>query len=121
MLFFKSCNKHLGSKNLNSNEKIQNNVMLRAILPKNLRYVSDSTKIWNDKYTEGLVTPDGDIISSGINIGSYDPGANAFIRFTAEVVDEDLACGSNTLVNWGRGTVGNVVLQDYASVIIQKE
>ena len=49
------------------------------------------------------------------------PEANAFIRFTAEVVDDDLALGSNTLVNWVQGTVGNVVLQDYASVIIQKE
>lgn len=108
-------------RNLNSNGEIQNNVMLRAILPQNLRYVSDSTKIWNEKHTEDLVTPDGDVISRGINIGHYMPGANAFVRFTAEIVDDDLAPGSNTLVNWVQGTVGNTVLQDYASVIIQKE
>lgn len=108
-------------KNLNSNGVIQENVMLKDILPSNLRYVPNSTKIWNDKFNDGLVTPDGDIIGCGINIGHYYPEANAFVRFTAEVVDEDLAYGSNTLVNWMQGSVGVATIQDYAGVILYKE
>lgn len=107
-------------KNTGKKGDLHENVMIRDVLPKNLRYVANTTRIWNINHTGDAVIPDGDIIGRGINIGSYDPGANAFIRFTAEVVDEDLACGSNTLVNWGRATVDNIVLQDYAGVVLNK-
>lgn len=108
-------------RNLNSNGEVQNNVMLRAILPKNLRYVANTTRIWNINHTGDAVIPDGDIVGHGVNIGSYDPGANAFVRFTAEVVDEDLAPGSNTLVNWVQGSVGDIAIQDYAGVVLYKD
>lgn len=107
-------------KNTGKEGDLHENVMIRDVLPKNLRYVANTTRIWNINHTGDTVIPDGDIVGRGVNIGSYDPGANAFIRFTAEVVDEDLACGSNTLVNWGRATVDNVVLQDYAGVVLNK-
>lgn len=107
-------------KNTGKEGDLHENVMIRDVLPKNLRYVANTTRIWNINHTGDAVIPDGDIVGRGVNIGSYDPGANAFIRFTAEVVDEDLACGSNTLVNWGRATVDNVVLQDYAGVVLNK-
>lgn len=107
-------------ENTSTKGEIQYDVMLKDVLPSNLRYVPNSTKIWNDKYDGGLVTPDGDIVGSGINIGHYKPGSNAFVRFTAEVVDDDLACGSNTLVNWAQVTVGDLVAQDYASVVLNK-
>lgn len=108
-------------RNLNSNGEIQNNVTLRAILPKNLRYIPESTKLWNINHTEALLTPDGDIVGRGVTIGNYYPEANAFVRFTAEVIDEDLAPGSNTLVNWVQGSVGDITIQDYAGVVLYKE
>lgn len=96
----------------------QNNVMIRNILPSNLRYVPGSTKIYNVKY-DGSTLSDG-ITTTGVNIGNYTGGSNAFIRFTARVVDDNLAHGSNTMVTWGQGGVGQKVLQDYAAVVVQK-
>lgn len=60
------------------------------------------------------------ITDYGINIGHYDKGANAYVRFTAEVVDKSLQCGSNTLVNWIQGSVGKKTIQDYATVVLNK-
>lgn len=108
-------------RNLNSNGEIQNNITLRAILPKNLQYVPESTKLWNINHTGELLIPDGDIVDRGVTIGNYYPEANAFVRFTAEVVDEDLAPGSNTLVNWVQGSVGDITIQDYAGVVLYKD
>ena len=54
------------------------------------------------------------------NIGNYTPNSNAYVRYTAEVVDENLACGSNTLVNWVKAGVGETTLQDYAAVVVNK-
>lgn len=96
------------------------NVMIRSVLPKNLRYVPGTTKLYNGEYESGVWVVEDTIIGNGINIGNYLPQANAYIRFTAEVVDEDLACGSNTLVNWAQGWVGSAAIQDYASVILNK-
>jgi len=106
----------------NTSDKQQNNVKIRDVLPKNLRYVENSTKLKNSTYPNGANIVDGkpsDILQ-GINIGNYAPGANAKIMFTAEVVDNDLACGSNTLVNWGQACVGDTTIQDYARVHLTK-
>jgi len=106
----------------NTSDKQQNNVKIRDVLPKNLRYVENSTKLKNSTYPNGANIVDGkpsDILQ-GINIGNYAPGANAKIMFTAEVVDNDLACGSNTLVNWGQAGVGDTTIQDYARVHLTK-
>ncbi len=107
-------------KNTSTKNEDQYDVMLKDILPKNLRYVPGSTKIWNEEFNGAQLIPDGDIVGTGVNLGHYKPGANAFVRFTAEVIDEDLTCGSNTLVNWAQVTVGSLVAQDYASVILNK-
>jgi len=106
----------------NTSDKQQNNVKIRDVLPKNLRYVENSTKLKNSTYPNGANIVDGkpsDILQ-GINIGNYAPGANAKIMFTAEVVDNDFACGSNTLVNWGQACVGDTTIQDYARVHLTK-
>lgn len=108
-------------RNTSTKGEKQDNVTIKDILPKNLRYVPDSTKFWNPEYTAATITPDGDIVTCGITIGNYYPDTNAFIRFSAEVVDEDLAIGSNTLVNWSQCGVGDVTIQDYACVEVQKE
>ncbi len=106
--------------NTNTDGQEQRNVMIKTVLPKNLRYVPGSTKLYNGNHPNGASVDQDTIITTGINIGHYAPNANAFIRFTAEVVDEDLAPGSNTLVNWVQGGVGSKTIQDYATVMIQK-
>lgn len=105
--------------NTNPNGQVQENVMVKTILPNNLRYVPGSTKLYNDKYNGAVVNQDT-IVTTGINIGHYGVGANAYVRFTAEVVDNSLACGSNTLVDWTQAGVSQKTLQDYATVVVNK-
>ena len=64
--------------------------------------------------------PENTITTSGVNIGSYNAKGNAFIRFTAKVVDKTLACGNNQLVNWASSTVSSKVTKDDASVMVAK-
>lgn len=103
----------------NTSENTQENVMIKDILPSNLEYVEGSTLIYNAKHDGASIDQDT-IVTDGINIGNYTPGSNAFIRFTAKVVDTDLADGSNTLVNWVQCGVGRITLQDYAAVVVKK-
>lgn len=108
----------------NTSEQNQYNVTIRDSLPANLQYVEGSTRLWNAEM-DGYTDRDDTITTTGVNIGSYGPGANAYVRFCAKIVDENLTDGSNTLVNWAKGTVnygteGEMVLQDFANVTIQK-
>lgn len=106
----------LQSGNAATNEaNIQKNVMIRDILPNNMVYVPNTTRLYNATYQNGtLVTPDGDLFTNAINIGSYGPQSNGYVFFVAEVVDKSLECGDNALVNWAQATVGNEVHQDRA-------
>ncbi len=107
-------------KNNSAENATHENVMIKDILPQNMKYVAGSTKLYNSTHPNGGTINQDDIITTGINIGNYTKGANAYIRFTAEVVDEKLQCGSNTMVNWVQGGVGNKTIQDYASVVVNK-
>lgn len=104
----------------NTSNEDQSDVMIRDSLPNNMEYVPGSTRLWNSKYT-GVTLDQDDIVTSGLKIGTYAPNSNAIIRFNAKVVDKDLKCGSNTLVNWGQGTVNGALVQDYANVHLNKE
>ena len=106
----------------NTDNFTQEDVVIRSVLPGNLQYVAGSTVLYNVNHPNGLVLDtDAVVADNGINIGAYTAGSNAYIRFTAKVVDEDLAWGSNTLVNWGRASVGETLQQDAASVIVQND
>ena len=59
--------------------------------------------------------------TSGINIGSYGVNGNAYVRFTAKVVNKSLACGNNQLVNWASSTVNSKVTKDDASVMVKRD
>ena len=106
----------------NTSNQRQDNVQVRDILPSNLRYVEGSTRLKNALFPDILYITDGDPsdVLHGINIGNYEAGANAHIMFTAEVVDDNLTRGKNTLVNWGQSSVGEKTLQDNASVNVSK-
>ena len=105
----------------NTSDTTQENVVISDVLPANVKYVAGSTVLYNVNHPSGLVLDTDAIVEdNGINIGAYTAGSNAFIRFTAEVVDNDLECGSNTLVNWGQASVGETMLQDHAEVVLTK-
>lgn len=105
----------------NTSDKRQEGVVIRDVLPSNLRYVPGSTKIKNESHPKVDRVPEDYLVEGGLAVGNYGPNANVYILFTAEVVDENLACGSNTMVNWGRASVGDKVIQDYARVVVQKD
>lgn len=105
----------------NLNNRTVSDVRVRDILPTNLVYIPGSTKLYNSNNPDGRdIGEDTVATTTGINIGHYDEGANAYIRFTARVVDATLEVGSNTLVSWSQACVSGVTLQDYATVTLQK-
>ena len=97
-----------------------NDVMIRDILPTNVEYVANSTYLYNSNYKEGVLLKDNTLTTTGINIGSYSPKGNAYVRFTGKVVNKSIACGENQLVNWASATVKNGVYKDDASVLVSK-
>lgn len=103
-------------KNISDYEQL---VAIRDVLPENLQYIENSTKLYN-ALNDGTTSNGKTLVNEGLRIGTYWPGANAFMRFSAEVVDVSLAEGSNTLVNWGQGIVGTTTMQDYARVVVYK-
>ncbi len=105
----------------NTSSETQTDVAIKDTLPANLRYVAGSTKIKNSNHPKGDTVNEDYLVTDGLKIGSYGPGANAYLIFTAEVVDEDLVEGSNTLVNWVQAMVGETVNQDYARVVLYKK
>ena len=106
-------------KNIGENK--HENVMVRDILPDSLEYVPGSTRIYNSNYKDGIaINQDYIATEKAINIGNYRPGANAYIRFKAKVLGENLQPGSNTLVSWAQCGVGKITLQDYAAVTVNK-
>ena len=103
----------------NTSDQRQADVIVKDTLPSNLRYVPGTIKIKNGSHPNGD-TVDGDaLVTGGLKVGSYGKNSNVYLMFTAEVVDDNLACGSNTLVNWAQAMVGDTVGQDYARVVIQ--
>ena len=97
------------------------NVMIRDILPTNMEYVAGSTVLYNSNYQTGVKVTDDTVTTTGINIGSYGAKGNAYVRFTAKVVNKSLACGSNQLVNWASATVNSSVFKDDASVMVKRD
>jgi len=110
----------------NTDQVTQNDVMIKDYLPNNMVYVSNSTYLRNknhknDNDGKGMrLLPDGALFTTGVNIGNYTKNSYASVYFTAEVVDKDLACGDNVLVNWVQGTVSNKIHKDHSKVKLTK-
>ena len=102
-----------------------NNVMIRDVLPNSVKYVEDSTYLYNSNYQSGVRLKENTLTTTCINIGSYNAKGNAYVRFTGKVVGDNMACGNNQLVNWASATVSsssvkNAVYKDDASVMVNK-
>jgi len=102
----------------NINGSTQNDVMLQCKLPSNLHYVTGSTKIFNAKYDDGALSEG--ITTKGVNIGNYTPSSDAYVRFTVEVVDDNLADGWNTLITWIKCSANQIVRQESINIRVKK-
>lgn len=94
-------------------------------LPKGVALVSGSTTLKNIGYPDGdglSIKEDKIVAPSGLNIGSYAPNSNAYVRFTATLPKaSELECGTNKLVNTGTISTQNGDKNDTATVVITKE
>lgn len=101
----------------------QDNVVIKDRLPQGLTYVDGSTQVATSK-TNGKwqSVSDNGVIARGINIGSYAPNGNAFVKFKATVADNDklAKCGVNTFVNTAVAETDNGSKSDTASVNVSK-
>ena len=104
----------------NTGTTVQNDVVISDALPAGVSYVADSTYVANGTNPNGIKVSDN--IIKGINIGSYAPGAAAYIKFTAKVAaNNDLeVCGINTLHNVAKAQTDNGDKEDSADVTVTK-
>lgn len=105
----------------NTSNESQADVAIKDILPENLEYVAGSSVIKNFNHPNGAKIVQDSLVENGIRIGSYGAGANAYIYFTAEVVDENLDQGLNVLTNWSQAGVGDKTIQASAEVRVQND
>jgi uncharacterized repeat protein (TIGR01451 family) len=105
----------------NTGTMIQEDVAIYDILPAGLDYVEGSTYLANNKNPNPIQSVDG-ITGNGINIGDYEPGQTAYIKFSAIApTNSELAnCGNNTLVNTGRVVTANGIKTDTAEITVIK-
>ena len=97
------------------------NVVLSVSLPNNMEYVPGSTRLVNQKFLDGAGPKDDTITTDGINIGNYESGERALVKYSAVLVDKDLVEGTNRLINWAKISAGGVANLDYADVYVSKE
>lgn len=105
----------------NTGDTQQDNVHVKDTLPKDMTYVQGSTILGNSANPNGVKTSDT-VTTTGLNIGTYKPGSNAWIIFSAKVPElKDLVCGDNKLRNVARVTSVGYYKEDDANVTVPKE
>ena len=105
-----------------TNESLEDadNVVVSISLPNNMEYVPGSTKLINKKFLDGASTKDDIITTDGINIGHYESGEKALVKYFAVIVDNDLSEGTNQLITMTKISAGGVANLDYAAVNVVK-
>ena len=104
----------------NTGATSQNNVTVKDTLPAHVTYVPGSTTLKNAANPNSKSVSDN-IVGAGLNIGDYTAGSNAYVKFSAKVGAIDtLECGTKTLVNTAKVTVGTDTKQDTANVIVTR-
>lgn len=104
----------------NTGTTAQNNVVLKDTLPTSITYVTGSSYLKNATYPNANKVSDNIVASSGINIGNYTSGSNAYVKFSSKVTDKNLVCGTNTLVNKVVVETANGSKSDTANVVVTK-
>lgn len=106
---------------INNGDTIQNNVVIKDVLPANLTYINGSTVIKNSNYPNGKTVSD-DVTGIGINIGNSMPNSNAYLKFSAKIADVNaLSCGVNTITNAAEAQTTNGIKRDTAVVTVTKQ
>lgn len=106
----------------NTGTTLQKDVVVKDTLPTGMSYVAGSSTLGNPTNPQGVKTSDEVITTTGLNIGSYNPGQNAWIIFSAKVDGKDaFECGTNTLTNKQTVETDNGSKSDTADVIIKKK
>jgi uncharacterized repeat protein (TIGR01451 family) len=107
----------------NTGSLIQEAVTVRDELPAKVSYKTNTTTLRNGTYSQGdgMTLTSNNIVSTGVNIGSYIPAAAAYVRFTATMPSESqLDCGVNRFVNKGFVKT-SATKDDTAEVVINKD
>lgn len=106
----------------NTSGYTQNDIVVLDTLAENVKYVEGTAKKHDANNPNGVkINPDELFSSNGLNLGSFDPGANSYINFTIEIIDVGLTDGSRTLMNEFRYVVGTeeyTISKNYAYVRI---
>lgn len=99
----------------------QENVVVKDTLPAGVTYVAGSTVLANSNNPTGKAIND-EVVTNGINIGTYTAGSNAWVRFSAKVADNASlkTCGANTLKNTATVKTGFGNKSDTATVTVNK-
>jgi uncharacterized repeat protein (TIGR01451 family) len=94
-------------------------VIVKDSLPAGLTYVAGSTYLHNSGGTKQVA--DG-ITTTGLNIGGYNSGGDAYLKFTAQITPNDNLpkCGENTLVNSATVTTAIGSKTDTATVKVTR-
>ena len=103
----------------NTSGNTVDSVAIKDVLPTNMEYVKGSAVLYNATNPNGIARDDT-VNTKGVYVGGYADNGDAYLVFAAKIVDVNLACGQNKLVNWGQVTVNGKVTQDSADVIVAK-
>ncbi|HEX6258795.1 MAG TPA: hypothetical protein VFZ48_04920 [Candidatus Saccharimonadales bacterium] len=105
----------------NTGQTVQNDVVVKDMLPQGTTYVPGTTKLYTTQH-DGKVLSD-DITKGGVNIGNFAPGGVGYVIFTAQVAANDKlpVCGNNTLINKAVVETDNGSKEDDATVVVPKE
>jgi hypothetical protein len=73
---------------------VQRNVVVRVELPAGFQVMPNTTSLYNSNYPKGLYVTDNDLSEGGDEIGSYYPGAAAYVTFYLAVpFGDNVSCG----------------------------
>lgn len=99
------------------------NVVIKDQLPAGLTYVANSAKLYNSNYPNGYALADTLLNNTGVNVGNYAAGTNAFVVFTAQVASNEQlpTCGPNKLHNIAKSETDNGNKEDSADVTTDKK
>ena len=106
----------------NTGDTQQNNVVVKDQLPAGETYVAGSSILGNSQTPNGAKISDNVTTASGVNIGSYAAGANAWVIFSAKVADNNslTTCGANKLTNSATVETDTGNKSDTADVTVNK-
>ena len=105
-------------KNLNDGNVA--NVVVNDSLPTNMEYVKGTTRLIRASLPNGATYSEDKLLTDGVNIGNYAVKGDGYVRFFAKVVDKNLACGNNRLINWAKASANGFAIQDNADVYVNK-